>query len=119
MNIYNTFPWEVYAKIVFLDASVIILNSQVGNSDFKKKIRKLPSRQYIPIKKWIFLNTQKQVESETKLCHFHMLKHILQRGMCLFINWIQHESRAWQPGLQGKVALPANKTVQLRRNASD
>lgn len=54
MNIYNTFPWEVYVKIVFLGASIVTLTSQVGNSDLKKKIRKLPPQQFFPIENGIF-----------------------------------------------------------------
>lgn len=50
MNIYNTFPWEVHVKIAFLDASITTLNSQVGNSDLKKKIRKSPPHQFFPVK---------------------------------------------------------------------
>lgn len=54
MNIYNTFPWEMYVKIAFLDASITTLNSQVGNSDLKNKIRKLPPQQFFPIENGFF-----------------------------------------------------------------
>lgn len=54
MNIYNTFPWEVYVKIAFLDASIVTLNSQVGNSDLKKKIRKLPPPTVLSYKNGFF-----------------------------------------------------------------
>lgn len=73
MNIYNIFPWEVCVKIGHLGPSILPLNSQVGNSNSKKKIRKLPLQQFFPIKMDFFWNIQKswkQEESITKSCYF-------------------------------------------------
>lgn len=89
MNIYNTFPWEVYVKIGHLGPSVIPLNSQVGNSNSKKKIRKLPLQQFFPIKMDFFETSRSPESKKSPLQNpviSHLLKDISGRASCLYLN---------------------------------
>lgn len=73
MNIFDTFPREAYVKIAFLDASIVALNSQIGNSDLKKKNQNITTTKALSYRKQIVLNIQKpwkQEEAKTKPCHF-------------------------------------------------
>lgn len=101
MNIYNTFPWEVYVKIAFLDASIVTLNSQVGNSDLKKKIRKLPPQQFFPIKMDFFkhLEALKARRVQTKTLPFPTCSNTFREEACASIS-SKYSMRMWH-GSQG------------------
>ena len=84
----------MYVKIAFLDASVIILNSQAANSDFKMNLRKLPPRQYFPIENGFFFRSPESKKSPEQNPAFSTCSNTFCEQACVSLS-IKYNMRMW------------------------